>query len=186
MEDIEIVELFQKRSEQAVSAASQKYGRYCKTIALNILQNNEDAEECVNDALLKCWESIPPNCPPVFSAYIARIVKNSAYDRLRQARREKRGGGEIEPVFEELSECISGNSSVEDELEFKELQKAIGEFLKSVNENHRRMFLLRYWYCFSVCEIAQRLGTSENAVSVTLSRLRRRIKDYLTKRGYDI
>ena len=186
MEDSEIISLFMERSERAVAAASQKYKGLCKAIAFNILRNNEDAEECVNDALMRLWNSIPPNDPPVFSAYIARIVKNIAYDRLREARREKRGSGEVELVFEELSECVSGNVSVEDELEFKELQAAISEYLKKINPKHRKMFLMRYWYCFGVSEIAARLSTSENSVSVTLVRVRRKIKDHLKKRGYDI
>lgn len=181
-----IVELFWDRNEQALSTASQKYGRYCKIIALNILQNNEDAEECVNDALLSAWNSIPPNKPPVFSIFLARIVKNGAYDRLRRKRRIKRGGGEIDLVFEELEDCVSGRSSIEDEFDFKELQKAINNFLKRLSTRHRKMFLLRYWYSFSITEIAARLGTTENSVSVSLSRTRSKIKEYLTKRGYDI
>ena len=184
--DKDIVELFWNRDENALSAASQKYGKYCKTIAMNILQNNEDADECVNDALLGAWNSIPPNKPPVFSVFLARIVKNGAYDRLRRARSIKRGGGETELVFEELEECVSGRSGVEDEFEFKELQKAINSFLKRLSAKHRKMFLLRYWYSFSIKEIAARLGTTENSVSVSLSRIRGKIKDYLTKRGYDI
>ena len=186
MDDSEIIRLFFERSEQAIAAAAQKYGRYCKAIALNILQNNEDAEECVNDALMRLWDSIPPNDPPAFSAYLAKIVKNCAYDRLRLERREKRGGGETALVLEELSECVSGNSSVEDELEFKELQAALSDYLKKINEKHRRIFMLRYWYRFSVSEIAARMGMSENSVSVTLSRVRKKIAEHLKKRGYDI
>lgn len=186
MEDSEIVALLTERSEQAVSAVSQKYGRYCKKIALNILQNNEDADECVNEALMRLWNSVPPNSPPVLPLFLARIVKSVAYDRLRYSQREKRGGGETALVLDEIAECVSGNTSVEDELEQKELQAAINGFLKRLNAKHRRMFLLRYWYCFSVSEIAERLGTSENSVSVTLNRVRRKIKEYLTKRGYDI
>ena len=184
--DKDIVELFWNRNEQAISAASQKYGKYCKTIALNILQNNEDADECVNDALLGAWNSIPPNKPPVLSVFLARIVKNGAYDRVRKKWRVKRGSGEIALVFEELEECVSGKYDVEDEFEFKELQKAINNFLKRLNAKHRKMFLLRYWYSFSITEIAARLGTTENSVSVTLSRTRSKIKAYLTGRGYII
>lgn len=186
MEDSEIVALLTERSEQAVAAVSQKYGRYCKKIALNILQNNEDADECVNVALMRLWNSIPPNNPPVLSLFLARIVKSAAYDKLRLSQREKRGGGETALPLDEIADCVSGNTSVEDDLEQKELQAAINSFLKKLNAKHRRMFLLRYWYCFSVSEIAEQLGTSENSVSVTLSRVRRKIKEHLTKRGYDI
>ena len=186
MEDSEIVTLLIGRSEQAVTAVSQKYGRYCKKIALNILQNNEEADECVNEALMRLWNSDPPDSPDALQLFLARIIKNCAYDKLRLSMREKRGGGEAALALDEIAECVSGNSSVEDELDQKELQTAINSFLKRLNPRHRKMFLLRYWYCFSVSEIAKRLGTTENSVSVTLSRVRRKIKEYLTKRGYDI
>ena len=186
MEDSEIIKLLTERSEQAISAVSQKYGRYCKKIALNILQNNEDADECVNEALMRLWNSSPPGSPDALQLFLARIVKSAAYDRLRMSQRDKRGGGEAALALDEISECVSGNSSVEDELEQKELQSAINSFLRKLSARHRKMFLLRYWYCFSVSEIAGRLGTTENSVSVTLSRVRRKIKEYLTKRGYDI
>ena len=186
MEDSEIITLLNRRSEQAISAVSQKYGRYCKKIALNILQNNEDADECVNEALMRLWNSSPPGSPDALQLFLARIVKSAAYDRLRMSQRDKRGGGEVSLALDEIAECVSGNSSVEDELEQKELQSAINSFLKKLSAKHRKMFLLRYWYCFSVSEIAGRLGTTENSVSVTLSRVRRKIKEYLTKRGYDI
>ena len=185
MEDSEIVTLLTNRSEQAISAVSQKYGRYCKKIALNILQNNEDADECVNDALMRLWNTVPPS-PDALRLFLARIVKSAAYDKLRLSQREKRGGGEVALALDEIADCVSGNSSVEDELEQRELQAAINSFLKRLSTRHRKMFLLRYWYCFSVSEIAERLGTTENSVSVTLSRVRRKIKEYLTKRGYDI
>ena len=186
MEDSEIITYLTERSEQAISAVSQKYGRYCKKIALNILQNNEEADECVNEALMRLWNSAPPSSPDALQLFLARIVKNCAYDKLRLALREKRGGGEVALALDEIAECVSGHSSVEGELEQKELGEAINSFLEKLNTRHRKMFLLRYWYCFSVSEIAGRLGTSENSVSVTLSRVRRKIKDYLTKRGYDI
>lgn len=186
MGDSEIVSLLIERNEQAISAVSQKYGRYCKKIALNILRNNEDADECVNEALMRMWNSSPPCSSDAMSLYLARIVKSCAYDKLRLSMREKRGSGEVALALDEIAECVSGKTSVEGEFEQKEFQTAINTFLKRLNSRHRKMFLLRYWYCFSVSEIAGRLGTTENSVSVTLSRTRRKIKDYLTKRGYDI
>lgn len=186
MEDGEIKALLNARSERALSAVSQKYGGYCKKIALNILQNNEDSDECVNEALMRLWTSIPPNDPACLQLYLARIVKNCSFDKLRSSRREKRGSGEVSLVLDEIADCVSGNYTVEDELELKELTGAINEFLKKLSAKHRKMFLLRYWYCFDVPEIAQRLHTTENTVSVTLCRVRRKIKEYLTKRGYDI
>lgn len=186
MKDEEILSLYMERDEKAVEATSEKYGSYCKAIARNILNSSEDAEECLNDTLFKAWDSIPPNRPDRLSAYLGRIAKTTALNRLRSASREKRGGGEMPLIFEELEECISGKSSVESELEAKELQKAINGFLQSLGAAHRKMFLMRYWCCFSVSEIADRSFTTENTVSVTLNRTRKKLKDYLRKRGFDI
>lgn len=186
MKDEEIVRLYLERDEKAVEATSEKYGSYCKAIARNILGSSEEAEECLNDTLFKAWSTIPPNQPDRLSSYLGRIAKTTALSRLRHISREKRGGGEMPLIFEELEECISGKSSVESELEAKELQKAINGFLKSLSASHRRMFLMRYWCCFTVSEIADRSGTTENTVSVTLNRTRKKIKNYLRKRGFDI
>lgn len=186
MDDGEIKALLNERSEQALAAVSQKYGRYLRKIALNILQNHEDADECVNEALMRLWTSIPPNEPASLQLYLARTIKNCAFDKLRLSRREKRGNGETALVLDEIAECVSGNYTAEDELELKELTNAINGFLKRLNKKHRKMFLLRYWYCFDVSEIAEKLNTTENTVLVTLCRVRRKMKEYLTKRGYDI
>ena len=186
MEDSEIVKLLTERSEQAVAAVSQKYGRYCKKIALNILQNNEDADECVNEALMKLWNSSPPSTPDALQLFLARIVKSAAYDKLRLSQREKRGGGEVALVFEELEEIISDTKSVEDTMERKEMMSSISRFLRKSKDNDRQVFVLRYWYCCGVPEIAKELGLKEENVYVILSRTRTKLREHLKKEGYDV
>lgn len=186
MEDSEIVRLFWEREETAVSEASRKFGTYCRSVAGGILRNREDAEECVNDALMRAWESIPPKKPTSLGAFLGRITKNLALDRIRMSLREKRGGGEIPLVFEELDEVISGSADVHGELERKEMTAAINRFLRKSEAVNRRAFVLRYWYCRSVGEVARELGISENSVSVKLSRMRKKLREFLKKEGYDI
>lgn len=184
MEDSEIVKLFQSRNEQAISHAYQKYGKYCGAVAMNILKNREDSDECVNDTMMKAWESIPPEQPRNLAGFLAKITKNTAIDRYNYARAEKRGGGEVPLIFDELSECIPDNSSVEKALEQKELTAAVNDFLKNLPENKRDLFVLRYWYCLSVSEAAERVGLSANNAAVTLARIRKSLLEYLGKRGY--
>ena len=63
MTDTEIIQLYWQRDESAVSETDIAYGTYCRTIAGNILQCDEDTEESVNDTYLAVWNSLPPDWP---------------------------------------------------------------------------------------------------------------------------
>jgi len=185
MEDSEIIRLYFERDEGAIEATAQKYGAYCETIAVNILENREDAEECVNDAYLKTWNTIPPKRPAVLRTFLGKIVRNTAFDRYRRKNAGKRGAGEVSAVLEELEECVSGGTEPECELNRKELQAALNAFLETLPKEKCAMFVRRYWYSEPVAEIAKRYGMRENAVSVTLNRLRKSLREYLEERGLD-
>ena len=186
MDDSEIVEMFWQRNDLAIHEAQAKYGKYCNVIAESILKNKEDAEDCVNEVYLAAWNSIPPSRPRQLSTYLGRLTKNLAVNIMKRRLTEKRGGGEVSLVFEELEECVSGGGSVEQSYEAKELTRAINGFLARQRRSHRKIFMLRYWYCQSVSDIAARLGTTPNTVSVTLARTRKKLKEYLQKRGFDL
>lgn len=183
MEDKEIVELFLQRSENALSETSAKYKGYCMKIACNILGSSLDAEECINDAFLKVWEIIPPNKPEMLSTFIGKITRNLAINARRRQLTEKRGGGQTEAVFEELSELIS-DRNIEEEQERRELVGEINSFLRSCPKQKRDIFICRYWYCDSVTDIAAQFGISENNVSVILNRVRKKLRKHLEKTGY--
>lgn len=186
MEDSEIVALYWARNPGAIEATAGKYGGYCKTIAQNITGSAEDAEECVNDAYLRAWNSIPPRRPENLSAYLGKLVRHLSFDRWRSAKAAKRGGGEMEPVLDELAECIPGGGSVEGEVDRRELLRYIDGFLDGLPREKRRIFLCRYWSALPVSEIAKRFGRTEGSVSVLLSRTRNQLKRYLTERGYNL
>ncbi|MCM1059811.1 MAG: sigma-70 family RNA polymerase sigma factor [Eubacterium sp.] len=186
MEDSEIIRLFQMRNEEAVAELSKKYGRYCRVIADNVLKNVSDAEECINDVFLKVWDSIPPAEPKVLSAYVARIAKNTALDRYDRSRSVKRGSGISSVSFDELGDLISGTGSVEANVENKELLAAINNFLAEQPKKKRLLFLGRYWHYFGISELAGIFAMTEHNVTVTLGRIRKKLKAYLLKRGFDI
>ena len=121
MEDTEIVNMYWARNSNAIQETETKYGSYCRSIARNILGNNEDVEECVNDTYLNAWNSIPPHRPKMLSTFLGKITRNISFDRYRYNHTEKRGGGEIKLILDELAECVSGNESVENEVEKNEL-----------------------------------------------------------------
>lgn len=186
MEDHEIIQRFWERDETAVRESSQKFGSYCRSIARGILKNHEDSEDCLNEALMRAWEAIPPKKPSSLCTFLGRITKNIALDRLKRSSAEKRGGGELALVYDELAEIVSDGIGVEGTLERKEMMSAVSRFLRGSSEVNRRAFVLRYWYCRSVRDVAAELGLKEENTYVMLSRMREKLRNYLRKEGYDI
>ena len=186
MDDTKIVALYWDRNEDAIPVTAEKYGKYCLAVAGNILGNAEDAEECVNDTYLAAWNSIPPHRPAVLSTFLGKLTRNLSFNRYKKNTAEKRGKGEICAVLDELADIVSGADSVDSELERLELARAIDEFIGGLPKVKRDVFLCRYWYALSVSEIAARFGMREGTVSVTLNRIRNKLKIFLTERGYDL
>lgn len=183
MEDSKIVELYFKRDESAIDESNKKYGRYCRTIAYNILCSIEDSNECVNDTWHNAWRAIPPEKPRVLQYFFGRITRNLALDRYGYNKAQKRSAN-LEAVIDEYYSCIPNEEfSIEDELCLKNL---INDFLENLDSRSRIIFLRRYWYACSVKEIAKSMKVSENFVSVTLHRTRNKFKSYLEKEGIAI
>lgn len=186
MNDAEILGLYRNRDERAIAVTAEKYGRYCTSIAKNILGNGEDAEECVNDTYLKAWESIPPHTPQNLATFLGKITRNLSFNRYKLKTAEKRGGGEAPAVLEELADIVSGNDDVSQNIDYKELVNAIGNFLSTLSSEKRKIFVCRYWYSESISAIAERFGMKDGTVSMTLNRLRLKLHDYLSERGFDL
>jgi RNA polymerase sigma-70 factor (ECF subfamily) len=148
------------------------------------LGNEEDAEECVNDTYWNAWNAMPPHRPAVLATFLGKITRNLSLNRYRRVTAEKRGGGELAAVLEELSECVSGNDDVEGEVDRRELARAIDAFLDTLPPDKRSIFLCRYWYTDSIPDIAARHGMRPGAVSMTLNRLRAKLRAYLLERGF--
>ena len=186
MDDAKIVQLYWDRDEQAISATAEKYGSYCAVIAGNILGNPEDAEECVNDAYMCAWNAMPPHRPRVLSTFLGKLTRNVALNRYRHNTAGRRGGGEAPAVLDEIAEFVSGSDSVEQEICRRELVHAINAFLGRLPEDKRSLFICRYWYFDSISGLALRFGMTEGHVSVTLNRLRRKLRNYLSEGGFDL
>lgn len=186
MDDEKIVRLYWERNEQAIPATAEKYGSYCTSIARNILGNREDAEECVNDTYLNAWNAIPPYRPGILSTFLGKITRNLALNRYRRNTAEKRGGGEVPAVLEEVALFVSDTDSMEQAIDRRELVQAIDRFLSRLPADKRRIFVCRYWYFDSISDIAARFGMTPNHVSVTLSRLRQKLHDDLLERGFEL
>lgn len=186
MEDQKIIELFFARDERALLETQRSYGGYCHAVARAILCNDEDAEEAVSDALLRVWETIPPKKPDDLKLYIARITRNGALDLWRKRTAGKRGGGQMLVALEELGDCVSGGVDTAAKLEMQELGNAISAFLRTQKQRDRGIFLRRYFYLEDTGVIAHRYGMREGNVLQILSRIRRKLKQYLIQEGYDL
>ncbi len=186
MTDEQILDLYFARDEQAIAQTQKKYGGYCFTLANGILCSDRDAEEVVSDTYLKAWNSIPPKRPSAFKLFLAKITRNLAFTRWRGRRAEKRGGGEMELVLDELSQCIAAPGAVEDALNGKELAKTIQRFLDALPVREQDLFLRRYFFVEETAAIARRYHMTASSVNRQLSRTRRKLKTYLIQEGYAV
>ena len=183
MDDSKIIALFFARSEQAITELSAKYGKLCLHIADNILGNKNDAEECVNDAYLGAWNTIPPQKPNPLQTYICRIVRNIAITRYHSNTAAKRNS-HYDVALEELEYCLFSSDTPEARFHAKELSHLLDRFLSSLDTRSRVMFVRRYWYSDSVAQIAEAFRMRPNSVSVQLSRIRNKLRKFLIQEGY--
>ncbi len=183
-DDDHIVELYFTRSESAIEETAAKYGDYCYSIAYNILYDKEDAEECVNDTYLDAWNSMPPHKPSILSTFLGKITRRISVDCFRRKHADKRGGGEMALVLDELGDCISDSTEVETVIEGAEMARLIREFLDRLPLTERRIFLRRYWYMDSVADIAGDYAFSESKTASMLHRIRKKLRMKLESEGY--
>ena len=181
IDDEKIIELFFERSEQAIRELDAKYGKVCHKLSYNILSSRQDAEECVSDAYLGVWNAIPPAKPDPLLTYLCKIVRNislNAYYRKDAAKRSSR----CTAAMEEIEDRIASPNTVEAEIEAKELSRIIEAFLDTLSAENRVIFMRRYWFADSYTDIAVFVGLSEKNISVRLSRIRRKLRQYLIER----
>ena len=183
MEDNQIVQLYFDRNEEAISQTAVKYGKYCHTIAYNILRNFEDSEECVNETYWKAWHTIPPKRPQRLAAFLGKITRNLSLDAYRGYTAQKRGGSEMDMALDELGDCVASLGSEDEHFDEKILVDILNAFLASLSTEHRKIFMRRYWYVSTVKEIADEYGITESKVKMSLLRSRDRLRAVLEKEG---
>ncbi len=184
MEDREIIEEFFQRDEDALRHTSEKYGQQLYRIALHYLFSPEDAQECVNDTCLAAWNAIPPVRPQFFFAWLAKVCRRTAFNRLDWKTAQKRQAVVVE-LTAEMEACIPGNKA-ETSLESSEIGALLDQFLASLPSEKRILFMRRYWYGDSIRDLAERTGRSEGSLKTALHRMRKALKTFLEKEGYEI
>ena len=185
IDDEKIIEMFFERSEQGIRELDIKYGKVCHKLSNNIVNNRQDAEECVNDAYLGAWNAIPPARPNPLLTYICKIVRNISlkiYDRKEAAKRSSH----YTIAMEEIEACIADPKTAEAEIEARELARIIESFLDTLTLDNRVIFIRRYWFFDSCKDIAEFVGLSEKNISVRLTRIRQKMKSYLAEREVSV
>lgn len=181
MDDTKIIELFFQRDQRAIRELDAKYGKACHSLSFNIVNNRQDAEECVNDAYLGAWNAIPPAKPDPLLTYLCKMVRNislNAYYKREAAKRSSR----YTVAMEEIEACIAAPDTVEAEIEARELARIIEGFLDMLTPEDRVIFLRRYWFADCCRDIAERVGLTEKNISVRLTRIREKLRKYLIER----
>ncbi|MCM1055891.1 MAG: RNA polymerase sigma factor [Bacteroides sp.] len=186
MEDSKIIEMYFDRSENAIRETETKYSAYLSAVSMNILNNREDCAECVNDTYLKAWNSIPPQLPPCLKYFLGKITRELSIDRLRKKRSAKRRGSEYELSLEELEECIPRGEDPAREAEVSLLAEVIGDYLRGCGGEKREVFVMRYYFCDSIADIARRLKMSDSKVKSMLFRTREGLRKHLEKEGFSV
>lgn len=186
MEDSLIIDLYFKRSEEAIKETDIKYHQYCENIGYHILKNHQDTEECINDCYFKTWNAIPPTRPNSLQSFLGKIMRNLSLDCYRKKHSQKRGGNEFGILLSELNECIPSNDSVWDSYNSKMLSEAIDKFLNEIPEKQCIVFIKRYYFCKSIKEIGKECSMTTTHVKVLLFRIRSALKRYLEMENFEI
>lgn len=175
--DAEILDLYLQRSEYAIMETDAKYGKYLYAIAFNILHDAGDSEECLNDAYLGIWNAIPPNKPAVMLPFLSKIVRHISINRYKKRCREKRIPSEYTVSLSELEDCLGADDSIESD----RLGGLISDYLRTLSERRRCIFICRYYCSDSIKTIADMTGLSESSVYKELAHIRGGLKNYLEK-----
>ena len=183
MNDLDIVELFWQRNEEAIKQTQIKYGGYCYKIANNILNNNEDSQEVLNDTYLSLWNAIPENRPQFLSTFAGKITRRLALKKYHSLNAKKRKANQQTISLDELEECIPSDMDVAKQLDAQYLSEAINDYLGTLRKTDRQIFVCRYWYFDSIKDIADNFNFSESKVKMSLKRTRDKLKKYLIEKG---
>lgn len=184
MTDSQIIALFWERNEDAIRETDRAYGRRLFNISDKLLHSAEDAEESVSDTYLKTWETIPPQRPVCFFAYLAKLCRNFSLARIQWQSAAKRSA-QIVVLTREMEECIPDQSH-QRKLEGAELGQLLNAFLERISQENRLIFLRRYWYADTIEEIAVRYCFSQSKVKTQLHRTRRKLQQFLEQEGYSV
>ena len=186
LSDEQIIDLYFAREERAIAETDRKYCQYLYAVAYNILANEQDVEECLQDTYLRVWNSVPPERPRLFHAFLAKITRNVSLNRYKAAKRQKRVPCEVSVSLDELGECVSEHTDLAHEVHSATVAQVLNRYLDGVSERRMYVFVSRYFYSLTIPQIAKRLSCSIALVNKELAAIRRELREVLEKEGIEI
>lgn len=179
MEDMEIITMYFERRQTAIQETENKYGVYLNAVAYNILRSLDDTEEVVDDTYMAAWNTMPPTKPGNLKHFLSRITRNLSFDRL-----DYKNAGKRQALFVELDECIPDRQNdMESIWETRQIGRVINDFLQMLDRKTCAVFLARYYYAYSIRELAEQYALSDRQVKYLLSKTRNKLRNYLEKEG---
>ena len=179
----DIIELLERRDEEALVLLKTHYSEYCYSIIYSFLRNHEETEEALNDVWLRIWNSIPPARPRRLRAFLAKVSRNIALDYIKYREADKRTG--MTTLLDEIAEILP-DASWEREDQSRTLRETLNSFLRGLAQEEQRIFLRRYWYGSTIEELAADFDCSQSRITGILFRTRKKLRRYLEKEGYQV
>ena len=186
LNDEQIIDLYFAREERAIVETDKKYSGYLHTVAYNILANEQDAEECLQDTYLSTWNAIPPKRPSVFHAFLAKITRNHSLNRYEMKQSKRRVPGEAICPMDEVQDFLPDPNGPDDDTLSETVRRVVTEYLQDTTERKMYVFVSRFFYSYTVSQIAGRLGCSTSTVNKELAEIKRELRACFEKEGIDI
>ncbi len=184
LSDEEIIALYEQRDERAIRETDAKYKRRLLSIAHGIVHDALDAEECLNDTYVRTWNSIPPAQPSSLQAFLISIMRRTAINRYKAAKRQKRVPAELVSSLSELDGMLSDGDAFYSEQQARELGEVLSEFVNTLSDRRAYVFMSRYYLCRPIAEIADKLGCSQSTVNKEIAAIKQELWQLLESEGY--
>ncbi len=181
MADEQIIDLYWQRQENAIQETDKKYGQFLFRIAYNVLHDRQDCEECQNDTYLGAWNAIPPTRPAVLGAFLVQIMRRIAINRYREKTSKKRIPSELTVAFEDAQDTLRTGEEDGAAYEAAEVGKIINDYVKSLSDRQRYIFIDRFYLAESVETIAADLKISPATVYREIDKIKQGLKSHLER-----
>jgi RNA polymerase sigma-70 factor, ECF subfamily len=182
--EIALIERICKGEKELFYELIQPYERAVFVAARSVLDNEADAEEIAQEAVLKALKNLSGfRRESKFSTWLIQITINEARMRLRKDRRnlyESTDEGSMDSDGEYRPKDYADWREIPSEsLQRKELQIALNKAISSLSPKYREVFLMRDVQKLSITETAQALQITEASVKTRLLRARLQMRDAL-------
>ena len=184
IEDEKIIALYWDRDEKAIEETDFKYRKYLFSVAYNLLCDRLDCEECLNDTYLGAWNAMPPSRPDVLKAFLTTIARRNAIKRYHRNQKKGAVPSEMTVSLSELEAFVAGDEDVGAGFDAERLGRVISDFVRSLPDRRRFIFMSRYYLAEPIDTIAKDLSLSRSMINKELASIRNALRERLESEGY--